>query len=182
MPHNNLSIMSHYKVCFRSWWRMGPTLKISQWQQNCVKIWLNLCSLTPLLKVNYVATDCQKDKKRNCNRELKPEQNFRAESSRKFNKILQKTVADFEKSQNYKIELEKWKRIIVFGKGEREQEPRATFPNEPSQIERSWLCSRLAWRRSSMESLYTLLLLFPNEVSLSPGEFPIMLAMTEWKM
>ncbi len=35
----------------------------------------------------------------------------------------------------------------------------------------------------SMEgSWYALLLAFPNEVSLSPGEFPIMLAMTEWKM
>lgn len=32
---------------------------------------------------------------------------FRAESSRKFNKILQKAIADSEKSQNYKIEQEK---------------------------------------------------------------------------
>lgn len=30
---------------------------------------------------------------------------LRVESSRKFNKILQKTKADSEKSQNYKIEL-----------------------------------------------------------------------------
>lgn len=51
--------------------------------------------------------------------------------------------------KNHKIIKLSWrneKRVIVFGKGEREQEPRATFPNEPSQIERSWLCSRLAWR------------------------------------
>lgn len=34
----------------------------------------------------------------------------------------------------------------------------------------------------SMEGWYTLLLAFPNKVSFSPGEFPIMLVMTEWKM
>lgn len=35
----------------------------------------------------------------------------------------------------------------------------------------------------SMEgSWYTLFQAFPNEVSFSPGELPIMLAMTEWKM
>lgn len=32
------------------------------------------------------------------------------------------------------------------GRKEKEQEPRATFLNEPSQIERSWPCSHPAWR------------------------------------
>lgn len=39
---------------------------------------------------------------------------FRAESSRKFNKILQKAIADSEKSQNYKIEQEKWKKDLLY--------------------------------------------------------------------
>lgn len=35
---------------------------------------------------------------------------------------------------------------------------------------------------SMVGSWYTLFRAFPNEVSLFPGELPIMLAMTEWKM
>lgn len=42
-------------------------------------------------------------------------------------KYPQKTTADSEKSQNYEFELDKLKRIIVFGKDPRELEPRATF-------------------------------------------------------
>lgn len=98
---------------------MSSTLKICQWHQNSVKIKLNSCSLTPELEANNVAKDCQKDSEKwNCNRELKAKQNFRAESSRKFNKILQKSIADFEKSQNYKIELEKWKKNYCIWQGQ----------------------------------------------------------------
>lgn len=52
---------------------------------------------------------------------------FSAESSRKFNKIFQKTVADSEKSQNYKIELRNEKELLYLARGRGNKSPGPHF-------------------------------------------------------
>lgn len=49
----------------------------------------------------------------------------RAESSRKFNKIPQKTMVDSEKLQNYKTHQRDEKELLYLARGAREQELRA---------------------------------------------------------
>lgn len=61
-----------------------------------------------------------------------------AESSRKFNKVPQKIVADSEKLQNYKIHQRNEKELLYLAGARGNKERRASFPNRPSQIERSW--------------------------------------------
>lgn len=91
---------------------------------------------------------------------------IRAESSRKFNKIPQKTIVDSEKLQNYKIHQRNEKELLYLAKGR---------GNKSSGPHFQMGCLRLRDLGSvSMEgSWYTLPQARPNEDSLSSGEFPI---------
>lgn len=91
-----------------------------------------------------------------------------AESSRKFNKVPQKIVADSEKLQNYKIHQRNEKELLYLAGAGGNKERRASFPNRPSQIERSWPgpAEQRGW--------YALPLDRSQRRFLSlPGEFPI---------
>lgn len=87
---------------------------------------------------------------------------FIVASSRKFDKILHETRADSEKSQNYKSELQKWKRIMVFwqnGEGTR------AWGHISKWAVTDWKI--LAMFTSSLEGgWYTPLLNFPNKILL----------------
>lgn len=82
-----------------------------------------------------------------------------AESSRKFNKILQETRAASEKSHHFESGMVKWKRIIVFGNRRKEHELKPAFPNEPLQTVRFWLYSFLAREREPYTCLWTFTIL-----------------------
>lgn len=92
-------------------------------------------------------------------------------------KILQ-TRAESEKSHNVKSGLKKWKKnycIWQCGEGTRAQ------GNIFKWAIKDWKI--FAWLSFNMDvSWYAHLLAFTNEVSLSPEESLLMLAMTEWKM